>query len=122
MGVRTIPDEKLERLPEIWNDIQTSGGGMKELGAELGCTPERARQLIIKHDLPRLRSFKEKAEIFLEELEFLHSQGQGVAAIAAALRMSPESLVEKVDRLWYTGKTKVVFWDYHRRYETEEAA
>lgn len=118
-GVSKIPADKLERIAEIWSAIQSAGGGLKELGTELGCTDTRAWQLVKKYNLPKARSFKERYAIFLEELEFLYAAGEGVYAISRALGMAPESLAEKVDKLHYAGKTTVIFTGWRQRYATE---
>lgn len=118
---KKIPPEVMSRLPEIWEQVRLDGGGLKELAKRLGVSGERARQLVKEHSLPRTHSSKEKAAIFLEELEHMHSLGQGVYAISKALGMTPDALVRKVDDLHYAGKTKVLFHGWHRRYDKEAA-
>lgn len=118
---RKLSTEMLSRLPEIWNEVRESGGGQRELGEALGVSRERARQLIKEHSLPRTHSLKEKAAVFLEELEHLAGLGMGVQYISRALGMDPDALVKKVDHLHQTGKTKVRFEGWHRRCDKEAA-
>ena len=112
--VGKIPTEMLDRLPEIWNEILTAGGGTPELGKRLGVTRERARQLVSKYDLPRTHLAKARSQNFLEELEFFVSCGLGVYEIAGRLGMDPDSFVKKVDGLRHDGKTTVEFNGYFR--------
>lgn len=117
-----IPAEILSRLPEIWAEVRVDGGGVRQFAGILGVTRERARQLVVKHDLPRTRTLGQKAQVFLEELEHLAGLGMGVKYIADALGMTPEGLARKVNHLYETGKTEVHFPGWHRRREEKEAA
>ena len=109
-----IPQETLDRLPEIWNEILVAGGGTPELGKRLGVTRERARQLVSKYGLPRTHRSKARSLNFIEELEFFVSCGLGVYEIAGRLGMDPDSFVKKVDGLRHDGKTTVEFYGYFR--------
>lgn len=122
IGRQKISPENLEKLPSIWEEIRSQGGTLRDLGARLGTSGERARQLVKEHSLPQPHTAKARAQIFLEELEHLAGLGMGVQYIARALGMEPDALVKKVDWLHQTGKTKVQFTTYNRRYDKQQEA
>jgi hypothetical protein len=118
-SVRKVPEEILEKLPQIWDEVRGNGGGARELGARLGITREGARQLLIRHELPRAHTAVVRAEIFLEELEHLASFHLGVHEIATRLGLTDDELIERVEHLRTKGKTTLRF-DHYRF--TQEAA
>lgn len=116
-----VSAETKARIPEMWAEIQTGGGGFRVLGERLGVTAERARQLVRELELSHVDQRIERSETFLEELHFLVSLGLGVYELSKALNIPCDSLVRKVDNLRHNGKTTVSFPGYFRE-EWEDAA
>lgn len=111
---KKVSDEQKAQIPQVWEQITLDGGGTPELGAHLGVTRERARQLVKELGLPHRDGRGRRTEEFIEELEFLAGFCLGVKELADKFGLTPDKFVSKVEQLRIRGLTDLSYTEYHR--------